>query len=125
MWAQYNYYVMILNTPGATSGKSTLIERFVTGTFRIADPTIEDFYKKTAVVDGEECVLEILDTGSTEQFTTINKTYVSNGDGFLLVFSVNNRALFEGEFHQNLQNLQKLAKDKPIVCESHLLIHTD
>ena len=116
MWAQYN--VVMLNTSGATSGKSILITRFVTGIFKIIyDPTIEDAYEKVAVIDGEECVLKILDTSSTEEFHSMRELYMLNGDGFLLVFSVNSRASFDGlEFHQKFL---KTAEGKPAICELH------
>lgn len=115
---------MLLNSPGATSGKSTLIYRFVMEKFEIiCDPTLEDHYRKAAIVDGEECVLEIIDTCSIELFASVSKIYISQNDGFLLVFSVNSRASFDAiKFHQNLL---KLVEDKPVVCESHLLIRTD
>ena len=112
--------VMILNTSGCVSGKSTLIDRFVTGTFEITrDPTLEDSYMKKAVVDGEECVLNISDTSGIEEFSAMRKQYVLNGDGFLLVFSVNDRASFD----YLIQKFLKLVEDKPVVCESHLLTY--
>ena len=41
----------------------TFLLQFVSNTFiEKYDPTIEDFYRKEIEVDGEPCVLEILDT---------------------------------------------------------------
>lgn len=39
-------------------------------------------------MDGQQCMLEILDTAGTEQFTAMRDLYMKNGQGFLLVFSI-------------------------------------
>ncbi|EYE98402.1 putative RAS small monomeric GTPase (Rsr1) [Aspergillus ruber CBS 135680] len=52
------------------------------------DPTIEDSYRKQMEVDGRQCILEILDTAGTEQFTAMRELYMKQGQGFLLVFSI-------------------------------------
>ncbi|KAF3859697.1 hypothetical protein F7725_022096 [Dissostichus mawsoni] len=36
-------------------------------------------------VDGQQCMLEILDTAGTEQFTAMRDLYMKNGQGFALV----------------------------------------
>ncbi|KAL6738776.1 hypothetical protein Aduo_012289 [Ancylostoma duodenale] len=74
-------------------GKSALTVQFVQGLFVSSyDATIEDSYRKHFTVDGEDCRLEILDTAGTEQFTGMRDLYVRNGQGFILVYSVNDRS---------------------------------
>ncbi|PBP16425.1 putative RAS small monomeric GTPase (Rsr1) [Diplocarpon rosae] len=55
------------------------------------DPTIEDSYRKQIEVDGRQCMLEILDTAGTEQFTD-RELYMKTGQGFLLVFSITSQS---------------------------------
>lgn len=54
--------------------------------------TIEDSYRKQTEIDGEQVMLEILDTAGTEQFTAMRDLYMKNGEGFVLVYSVTSRA---------------------------------
>ena len=58
------------------------------------DPTIEDSYRKQTEIDGRQCLLEILDTAGTDQFTAMRDLYMKNGQGFILVYSVTAMATF-------------------------------
>ena len=44
--------------------------------------------RKQIEVDGQQCMLEILDTAGTEQFTAMRDLYMKNGQGFVLVYSI-------------------------------------
>ncbi|KAI8381019.1 ras related protein 1b [Radiomyces spectabilis] len=81
------YKLVVLGSGGV--GKSALTVQFVQCIFvEKYDPTIEDSYRKQVEVDGQQCMLEILDTAGTEQFTAMRDLYMKNGQGFLLVFSI-------------------------------------
>ncbi|KAI9510716.1 small GTPase superfamily [Russula earlei] len=70
-------------------GKSALTVRFMRNEFLESyDPTIQEEYRETVVVDGEPTLLEVLDTAGAEQFTALNEIYISAGRGFVLVFSL-------------------------------------
>ncbi|KAM0749906.1 putative ras-related protein RSR1, partial [Meredithblackwellia eburnea MCA 4105] len=74
---------------GGGVGKSAITVRYVHSLFvEKYDPTIEDSYRKTTVVDGLTCSCEILDTAGTEQFMALHSMYMKDGDGFALVFSL-------------------------------------
>lgn len=53
-------------------------------------------------VDGQQCMLEILDTAGTEQFTAMRDLYMKNGQGFILVYSITAQSTFN-----DLQDLRE------------------
>ena len=63
---------------------SIIVERY--------DPTlrIEDSYRKQVEVDRQQCMLEKLNTASTEQFTAMRDLYMKNGKGLVMVSTFNN-----------------------------------
>lgn len=85
--------MVVLGSGGV--GKSALTVQFVSNTFiEKYDPTIEDFYRKEIEVDGQPCVLEILDTAGTEQFASMRDLYIKNGQGFIVVYSITSQQTF-------------------------------
>ncbi|KAL6084894.1 hypothetical protein STEG23_032022 [Scotinomys teguina] len=51
------------------------------------DSSIEDSYRKQVVIDGEACLLDILDTAVQEEFCAKQDQYMHTGEGFLSVFA--------------------------------------
>lgn len=95
------FKVVVLGSGGV--GKSALTVQFVSGHFMEKyDPTIEDFYRKEIEVDNCPCVLEILDTAGTEQFTAMRDLYMKNGQGFVLAYSITAQSTFN-----DLQDLRE------------------
>ncbi|KAF9585817.1 Ras- protein Rap-1b, partial [Lunasporangiospora selenospora] len=109
------YRLVVLGSGGV--GKSALTVQFVQSVFvERYDPTIEDSYRKQVEVDTQQCMLEILDTAGTEQFTAMRDLYMRNGQGFILVYSIIAAATFEElrDLRQQICNI-KDSRNVPIV----------
>jgi len=77
-------------------GKSAITLRMVSNDFRQDyDPTIEDSYTCSIMVDGTTAVLDILDTAGQEQFSTLLDHWIRDAEGFLLVYSIQSYVSFE------------------------------
>lgn len=106
------YKIVVLGSGGV--GKSALTVQFVQGIFvEKYDPTIEDSYRKQVEIDGQQCMMEILDTAGTEQFTAMRDLYMKSGQGFVLVYSITAQATFNDllELHDQIVRV----KDTPEV----------
>ncbi|KAF9442431.1 ras-domain-containing protein [Macrolepiota fuliginosa MF-IS2] len=53
-----------------------------------SDPTIEDYYRRMFVVDGELTLLDVIDTSGCEEYQSLNETWIQSSHGFLLLFSL-------------------------------------
>ncbi|OCH94885.1 ras-domain-containing protein [Obba rivulosa] len=97
-------------------GKSALTVRWGRNEFlEQYNPTIEEEYRCTADIDGERCILNILDTPGAEQFTGLTEGHIKFGQGFILVFSlIDERSLKELDLIRH-QIYQTKGMDVPIV----------
>lgn len=55
---------------------------------------MQDSYRKQVVIDGETCLLDILDTAGQEEYSAMRDQYMRTGEGFLCVFAINNSKSF-------------------------------
>ncbi|XP_051856805.1 ras-like protein [Antechinus flavipes] len=95
-------------------GKSALTMQFTKNHFVTEyNPTFQDFYRKHTVVDKERCQLDIVDTTSTEAFYCLRDQAMHWGEGFLLVYSVNDPNSFEN-VNVLWDHLQKLKGTKRV-----------
>ena len=60
------------------------------------EPTKADSYRKTLVLGGSECQIDILDTAGQEDYAVVRDNYFRGGEGFLCVFSLVDRESFVG-----------------------------
>lgn len=104
------YKLVVVGDGGV--GKSALTIQFFQKLFVTDyDPTIEDSYIQHTEVDGQWCILDVLDTAGQEEFSAMREQYMRKGDGFLLVYSVTDRQSFENIRHFHTQILRVKDRD--------------
>lgn len=80
-------------------------------------PCAQDSYRKQVVIDGETCLLDILDTAGQEEYSAMRDQYMRTGEGFLCVFAINNTKSFEDIHHYRCVRCQGQAASWPTVTE--------
>uniref|UniRef100_V9LEK4 Ras-related protein R-Ras2-like protein n=1 Tax=Callorhinchus milii TaxID=7868 RepID=V9LEK4_CALMI len=101
--AQEKYKLVVVGGGGV--GKSALTIQFIQSYFvSDYDPTIEDSYTKQCVIDDRPARLDILDTAGQEEFGAMREQYMRSGEGFLLIFAINQRGSFDemSKFHRQI-----------------------
>ncbi|XP_003381381.1 Ras protein let-60 [Trichinella spiralis] len=109
------YKLVVVGDGGV--GKSALTIQLIQNHFvEEYDPTIEDSYRKQVVIDGETCLLDILDTAGQEEYSAMRDQYMRTGEGFLLVFAVNESKSFEniGSYREQIKRV-KDSEEVPMV----------
>lgn len=85
-------------------GKSSLVLRFVRGTFKDSYvPTIEDTYRQVITSNKMVCTLQITDTTGSHQFPAMQRLNIQKGHAFILVYSITSR--------QSLEELKAIYQD--------------
>ncbi|XP_048352764.1 GTP-binding protein Di-Ras3 [Sphaerodactylus townsendi] len=104
-----DYRVVVFGAAGV--GKSSLVLRFVRGTFREAYiPTVEDTYRQVISCDKNICTLQITDTTGSHQFPAMQRLSISKGHAFMLVYSVTSRQSVE-ELEQIYEQICQIKGD--------------
>nr|BBA16889.1 PB1-KRas(G12D) [synthetic construct] len=109
------YKLVVVGADGV--GKSALTIQLIQNHFVDEyDPTIEDSYRKQVVIDGETCLLDILDTAGQEEYSAMRDQYMRTGEGFLCVFAINNTKSFE-DIHHYREQIKRVkdSEDVPMV----------
>ena len=84
-------------------GKTSLINRFLNIEIpKNHDPTIEEKFKITKIINYEKLNLEILDTAGEKNYQNMFNSWVNKGDGFILVFAINDKESFD--YLKNIKN---------------------
>lgn len=111
--AHMNHTYKVVVVGGGGVGKSAITIQFIQSYFVTDyDPTIEDSYTKQCVIDDNVAKLDILDTAGQEEFSAMREQYMRSGEGFLLVFSLAERASFEEIYKFHKQVLRVKDRDE-------------
>ncbi|KAI5930971.1 GTP-binding protein Di-Ras1 [Manis javanica] len=111
-----DYRVVVFGAGGV--GKSSLVLRFVKGTFRDTYiPTIEDTYRQVISCDKSVCTLQITDTTGSHQFPAMQRLSISKGHAFILVFSVTSKQSLEelGPIYKLIVQIKGSVEDIPVM----------
>ncbi|KAH8924815.1 ras-domain-containing protein [Atractiella rhizophila] len=94
------------------TGKSSITLSFIRREFlEDYDPTIEDSYSTSLVVDGQEYSIEIIDTAGQEEYRGLwGENTVQHGDAFLVVYSIDSKQSFNAlpDFLQTIRNVKNV-----------------
>lgn len=77
-------------------GKTALAVQYTMNSFiETYDPTIEDAFRHSVIVDDEMTYLEIVDTAGQEEYATLRDQWIREGEGFILVYSIASRRSYD------------------------------
>eukprot|EP00993_Chasmostoma_nieuportense_P004156 NODE_4841_length_733_cov_46.927393_g4679_i0.p1 GENE.NODE_4841_length_733_cov_46.927393_g4679_i0~~NODE_4841_length_733_cov_46.927393_g4679_i0.p1 ORF type:complete len:231 (-),score=53.94 NODE_4841_length_733_cov_46.927393_g4679_i0:39-638(-) len=102
------FKLIVLGSGGV--GKSALSIQYIQKKFVARyDPTIEDSYRKQMQVDGQDVMVEILDTAGQEEYAYMRAQYMRAGHGFLIVYSITEARGFEdcSDLYEELLNCKQ------------------
>ena len=112
---QEQYSVAIMGP--AAVGKSCITLRYVLREFvNEYNNALEDKFTKFDNIDGRMCKVEILDTSGEDEFIPLRTLWIKAREGFLFVYSVDNRKTMEDldHFHR-LYLMTYPNKDVPLI----------
>jgi GTPase KRas protein len=66
-------------------------------------------------IDGQRCMLEVLDTAGQEEYTAMRDQFIRGGDGFVLVYSISSRSSFSRiqKFYHQVQRVKDAEEWRP------------
>jgi len=116
--AQLEYKLVIVGGGGV--GKSALTIQLIQNHFIDEyDPTIEDSYRKQVTIDGESCLLDILDTAGQEEYSAMRDQYMRTGQGFILTYSITSRHSYDeasNVFREQILRVKDADKVPMVLC---------
>ncbi|KAJ6227722.1 ras-like protein [Anaeramoeba flamelloides] len=100
---------------GGGVGKSCVTLKFLQNKFvEQYDPTIQEIYRKSIIVDEEAAFLDILDTAGQEEYKTLTDRYFRNSHAFLCVISYDQRGSI-GQIREYVKRIQRAKDEDEIV----------
>jgi len=115
MASENEFKIVVVGAGGV--GKSGLTLQFCAGKCpKRYNPTIEDSYRKSTEVDGKPCTLDILDTAGQDEYASLRSEYMTEGKGFVLVYSITDEESFKQmvAFKKQIEDTKKNGEKIPI-----------
>jgi small GTP-binding protein len=115
------YKIVLIGSTGV--GKSSLCTQFTRNKFQERyEPTIEDYYRREAILDGDEVVFDIIDTAGQEGNLTNLDMLMSQGSGFLLVYDITRKDSYAEVqvFYDRILNIKNVS-NPPIILVGNKL----
>eukprot|EP00026_Physarum_polycephalum_P015506 Phypoly_transcript_16206.p1 GENE.Phypoly_transcript_16206~~Phypoly_transcript_16206.p1 ORF type:complete len:209 (+),score=30.27 Phypoly_transcript_16206:171-797(+) len=102
----YLFKVLLIGDSGV--GKSSILNRFVTGSYdKPPQPTTNTDYQVHSInVEGKVVKLQVWDTAGQERFRTLTTSYFRGAHGILIVYDITNEDSFNNvaKWLQEIQN---------------------
>ncbi|KZS89175.1 hypothetical protein SISNIDRAFT_475762 [Sistotremastrum niveocremeum HHB9708] len=76
-------------------GKTALAVKFTQRNFGY-DPSIEDTYLRSDLVDDRHCLIELVDTAGQEEYASLQSEWIRQSHACILVYSMTSRESFVG-----------------------------
>ena len=111
------YNIAILGD--STVGKTTITYRCLDKKLNSeeTDTTLEDHYKVYPEINNEKVEVELIDTAGQDDYQNFFETWVQPSDGFLLIFSINDKKSFDGVKSRLIKIYKLKGKDEEICYE--------
>lgn len=79
--------IVVLGDPNI--GKSCLIQKYITGSYKTVDPTVGcNYFRKEMILNNTKIKLDIWDTAGQEKYRALAPMYYRNADIILLCFDL-------------------------------------
>eukprot|EP01083_Nonionella_stella_P085543 237266_1 len=108
-----NEYKIVVLGGGGTGKNEITIAKESTNFLEEYDPTIEDSYRKSVVIDGEPCLLDILDTSGKAEFSSMQDQWMREAQAFLVVYSITSRTTFDEAFIMREKIMRSREEEEP------------
>ena len=105
------FHVVILGS--ANVGKTAIIQKFFYNHFpHQYVPTVEDLHSRNFTLFGKELTVSVLDTAGAGAFPAMRELSLTNADGFILVYSIDNSKSWEDvkSIHEEVMKKRKPEK---------------
>ena len=93
----YDHKCQLLIIGDSTVGKTSILSRFVNGTFNanyLATVGLDNF-TKDETIDDKNVHIKIWDTAGQERFKALTKGFFRNAEGIMIVYDVTNQETFD------------------------------